>query len=157
MPAIGYCTTGIDEIDRIRPLWEALNEHHFRINTRFRPHYEQMTFNERKTYFSLLCGTGLFRLDLATDPATGTDIGYCAGSVSGNKTGEIESLFIAPAYRSSGIGTALVTRILAWMDTCGVVQKRVSVSAGNEDVWQFYRKFDFYPRMTVLEQTDGKQ
>ena len=40
------------------------------------------------------------------------------------------------------------------MDTCGVVQKRVSVSAGNGDAWQFYRKSDFYPRLTVLEQTD---
>ncbi|MDD1684988.1 MAG: GNAT family N-acetyltransferase [Methanoregula sp.] len=113
MPAIEYCTTGIDEIDRIRPLWEALNEHHRRINNRFRAHYEKMTFDEREAYFSLLCSTGLFRLALATDRQTGTDIGYCAGCVSEKKTGEIESIFIAPEYRSCGIGTTLVTRVLA--------------------------------------------
>jgi GNAT superfamily N-acetyltransferase len=157
MPAIEYFTIGIDEIDRIRPLWEELNRHHLRINTRFRAHYEQMNFEERKAYFSLLCDTGLLWLDLATDPAAGTAVGYCAASVSGKKTGEIESLFIAPEYRSRGIGTALVTRALAWMGGCGAVQKRVSVSTGNEDTWPFYRMFGFYPRLTVLEQTGRQQ
>jgi ribosomal protein S18 acetylase RimI-like enzyme len=68
------------------------------------------------------------------------------------KTGEVESLFVDAAYRSEGIGSALVTRGLAWMDSFGVVRKQVSVSDGNEAAWEFYRKFGFYPRMTVLEQ-----
>jgi diamine N-acetyltransferase len=157
MPDIEYGARGFEEIDRIRPLWEALNEHHRRINIRFRAHYGRMSFAERKAYFSGLCDNGLFRLDIATVPATGSDIGYCAASVSGKMIGEIESLFIAPEYRSRGIGTTLVARSLAWMDNCGAVQKRVSVSTGNEDTWQFYRKFGFYPRMTVLEQTGGQQ
>ena len=68
------------------------------------------------------------------------------------KAGEVESLFVDKTYRSAGIGTALVTRGLAWMDSCGVVRKRVSVGCGNEDTGAFYRKFGFYPRMTVIEQ-----
>lgn len=66
--------------------------------------------------------------------------------------GEVESLFVEPAYRSEGIGTVLVTRGLAWMNSIGAVRKRVSVGDGNETAWAFYRKFGFYPRMTVLEQ-----
>ena len=67
--------------------------------------------------------------------------------------GEVESLFVEDAYRSEGIGTTLVIRGLAWMDHLGTVRKRVSVGEGNEAAWTFYRKFGFYPRMTVLEQT----
>ena len=145
MHAVAYRTTGIREIELIRPLWEQLNEHHQR-GIPFKTHYERMTFEDRKSHFRLQTG---LRLDLHD---TGTYVGYCVSSVSAGKAGEVESLFVDKAYRSAGIGTALVTRGLAWMDSCGVVRKRVSVGCGNEDVWAFYRKFGFYPRMTVLEQ-----
>jgi ribosomal protein S18 acetylase RimI-like enzyme len=38
------------------------------------------------------------------------------------------------------------------MDSCGAERKRVSVGNGNEAAWAFYKKFGFYPRMTILEQ-----
>jgi GNAT superfamily N-acetyltransferase len=66
--------------------------------------------------------------------------------------GEIESIFVEAPYRSKGIGKALITRALAWMDSSGAIKKRVSVSDGNEGVWEFYRRFGFFPRMMVLEQ-----
>jgi len=69
--------------------------------------------------------------------------------------GEVESLFVDKANRSAGIGTVLVTRGLAWMDSCEVIRKRVSVGNGNESAWAFYRKFGFYPRMAMLEQKTG--
>ena len=152
MHAVAYRTTGIDEIDLIRPLWEQLNEHYHRKASRFRRHYERMTFEERRSNFYKLHEAGQLRLDLAADSRDGKYIGYCVSSVPEEKTGEVESLFVDAAYRSEGIGTALVTRGLAWMDSLGVVRKRVSVSDGNEAAWEFYRKFGFYPRMTVLEQ-----
>jgi diamine N-acetyltransferase len=152
MHAVDYRTTGISEIELIRPLWEQLNGYHQRKATHFRTHYERMTFEERKLHFGHLHGSGQLRLDLAADSATGKYVGYCVSSVSADKAGEVESLFVDKAYRSAGIGTVLVTRGLAWMDSCGVVRKRVSVGDGNEAAWAFYRKFGFYPRMTVLEQ-----
>ena len=152
MHAVAFRTTGMGEIDLIRPLWVQLNEHHRAKAICFRKHYERMTFNDRKAYFTRLLETGPLRLDLATDTRTGTYIGYCVSSVSEEKTGEVESLFVAREYRSSGIGTELVTRGLAWMDSLGVARKRVCVGDGNEEAWAFYRKFGFYPRMTVLEQ-----
>ena len=45
-----------------------------------------------------------------------------------------------------------MTRAIAWLDNAGAVRKRVSVAYGNEAAGTFYRKFGFYPRMTVLEQ-----
>jgi ribosomal protein S18 acetylase RimI-like enzyme len=152
MHAVAYRTTGIDEIDLIRPLWEQLNQYHHTRATHFRKHYERMTFGDRKLHFQDIATAGNLCLDLAADPATGTCVGYCVSSLSAEKTGEVESLFVEEAYRSAGVGTALVARGLAWMDSCGAVRKRVSVGNGNEAAWAFYRKFGFFPRMTILEQ-----
>jgi ribosomal protein S18 acetylase RimI-like enzyme len=73
-------------------------------------------------------------------------------SLSQEKTGEIESIFIEEAYRTQGIGSTLVTCALAWLDENGSVRNRVPVADGNEAVFGFYKKFGFYPRMKMLEQ-----
>ncbi len=73
-------------------------------------------------------------------------------SISSYNTGEIESIFIEPDYRSYHIGSDLISRALDGMDTCGVRRKRVSVGESHEEVWVVYRKFGFYFRMTILEQ-----
>jgi len=152
MHAVSYRATGFSEIDLIRPLWEQLNEHHHDRASRFRSHYERIPFDARMSYFQKLHVEGQVRLDLAADAMTGKYIGYCVSSVSAENAGEMESLFVEVAYRSQGVGTTLVSRALAWMDSLGTVRNRVSVGAGNEAAWAFYRKFGFYPRMTVLEQ-----
>ncbi len=157
MHAVLYRTTGFSEIDLIQPLWEQLNEHHHARARQFRTHYEEMTFDNRRAYFEKIHRAGTLRIDLATDPATGMNIGYCISSISPENAGEVESLFVDPAYRSEGIGSALMTRCLAWMDSTGTARKRVSVGNGNEDAWVFYRKFGFFPRMTVLEQIKGSE
>jgi ribosomal protein S18 acetylase RimI-like enzyme len=153
MSPIRYRTTDITEIDRIRPLWAQLNAYMHKKAKTFRSHYEQMTFARRKAYFEKLAVSGSLRLDLASDPENGgSDVGYCVSSLSPEKSGEIESIFVEEAYRSRGIGSALIKRALAWFGEHGSVQNRVSVSDGNERAWEFYRKFGFYPRMMVLEQ-----
>jgi diamine N-acetyltransferase len=152
MHSVVYRTTGFEEIDLIRPLWEQLNGHHHAKATRFRAHYEKLTFEDRRAQFEKIHRAGRLRLDIAVDTRTGMNVGYCVSSLSPELTGEVESVFVEPAYRSEGIGTALVGRCLAWMDSLGTVRKRVSVGDGNESAWAFYRKFGFFPRMTVLEQ-----
>jgi ribosomal protein S18 acetylase RimI-like enzyme len=119
-----------------------------------------MTFEKRKAYFEQVASAGSLCIDLAFD---GRDkdryVGYCVSSLfiekTGGRTGEIESIFVDVAYRSCGIGSTLVSRALGWLDEHGSSRNRVSVSEGNEPVWNFYKKFGFYPRMTVLEQKKG--
>lgn len=152
MHTFAYRTTGFSEIDLIRPLWEQLNAHHHAGALRFRDHYERMTFEDRRLHFLSCHESGNLRIDLAMDPETGRYVGYCVSSLTPERNGEIESLFVEPGYRSQGIGTALVTRALAWMDGCGAERIRVVVGDGNEPSFAFYEKFGFFPRMTVLEQ-----
>jgi GNAT superfamily N-acetyltransferase len=111
-----------------------------------------MRFEDRKIFFERLAGTGSLRVDLAVDPETGRYIGYCVSSLSREKTGEIESIFVEERYRNLGVGSHLITRALGWLNAGGSVRNRVSVGDGNEDAFGFYQKFGFFPRMTVLEQ-----
>jgi diamine N-acetyltransferase len=152
MKVVEYRTTGIHEIDCIRPLWERLNNLHRERTPHFKPYYERMSFEERKRDFRKIHQAGFLQLELARDPATAMDVGYCICSISAENTGNVESIFVEASYRSRGIGTALVNQGLAWMDSQGVWQKRLSVAAGNESSLLFYARFGFFPRMTVLEQ-----
>jgi len=160
MPTIEYRRTDIREIDCIRHLWFLLNEYMSTRTTYFRSHFEQMTFEKRKAYFEQVASAGSLFIDLAFDVRDKDRyVGYCVSSLlmekTGEITGEIESIFVDDSYRSQGIGSALATRALGWLDENGSTRNRVSVSEGNESVWNFYKKFKFYPRMTVLEQKKG--
>jgi ribosomal protein S18 acetylase RimI-like enzyme len=107
-------------------------------------------------YFEHVAAARTLCIDLAFDLENSNRyVGYCVSSLSQEKTGEIESIFVDEIYRSCGIGSALVTRALVWLDENGSTRNRISVSEGNEPVWNFYKKFKFYPRMTVLEQKKG--
>jgi phosphinothricin acetyltransferase len=152
VPPVEYRTTDIAGIEVIRPLWNRICEHH-RIRARtFRAFFESTTFDDRKAHFARCAEAGDLQVDLACDPATGRCVAYCVTSLSAERTGEIESLYVDEAYRSLGVGTALVRRALMWLDENGSIENRVSVAEGNEEAFPFYRRFGFYPRRTVLEQ-----
>lgn len=152
MVSIEYRATDITEIDLIRPLWVQLNEHNHANAATFRAYYEHLTFDDRKAYFEKTAAAGHLRLDLALETGSQRYVGYCVSSLSPERTGEIESIFVEEEYRSQGIGSVLLARALEWLDANGSVRNRVSVAEGNEGSFPFYRKFGFSPRMTVLEQ-----
>ena len=151
-PDVQYSVTGFAEIDQIRSLWEQLNDHHYANARAFRDVYSAWGFDDRKAHFAKLALSGQFRIDLASDPVSGSHVGYCVSSLSPLLDGEIESVFVEAGFRSQGIGSALIARTLQWFERQGAQRVRVSVADGNEAAFPFYRKFGFYPRMTVLEQ-----
>jgi ribosomal protein S18 acetylase RimI-like enzyme len=152
MPSITYQRTDETGLEFIRQLWEQLNEHHRSRTRYFRTYYEKLAFDDRKRYFEAIVREGgVVAVDIVRDPATGRPVGYSVSSLSNDEVGEIESLFVDPAYRLQGIGSMLVSRAIAWLEKCGVEKIQVKVAQGNEDTWKFYNQFGFYPRMTVLE------
>jgi len=70
-----YRTTPSDETESVPPLWEQLHSHHHVVSSRFRTHYEQMTFEERKSGFLKINRSGQVRPDLALDTITGRVVG----------------------------------------------------------------------------------
>jgi ribosomal protein S18 acetylase RimI-like enzyme len=142
-------------IDEIRLMWQTLNEYHCRCSTNFTHHYCNMTFEKRKADLKKKAAGGAMRIDIAVDEATGNGVGYIVSSVNPEKTGEIESVFVSDAFRGMGIGDSLIKKALAWMEQKGAETKIVEVSIGNESAFDFYGRYDFLPRKTVLLQRKG--
>jgi ribosomal protein S18 acetylase RimI-like enzyme len=139
-------------LDRIKLLWEELNEHHCQHSSNFKDHYIQMTFEKRKFDLLKKSLSGKMRVDLAVDEVSGCTVGYCVSSLNGEKTGEIESIFVNVAYRGLAVGDALIKNALLWMDKGGAAEKIVEVGDGNEQVFGFYSRYGFLIRKTVLKQ-----
>ena len=94
---------------------------------------------------------GSLRIDMVRDTFSGNYIGYCVTSVSAERQGEIESIYIEPEYRRSGIGDGLMKRALSWLENRSAGRKILGVAEGNERVFAFYSRYGFYPRTTILE------
>jgi GNAT superfamily N-acetyltransferase len=79
-------------------------------------------------------------------------MGYCVAVINMESIGEIESIFVEKDFRNAGIGDALMTKALKWMETQHVESKIVAIAIGNERVHQFYTRYGFLPRVTILKQ-----
>ena len=136
----------------IKPLWEELNKHHESISTYFSEAFSEFTFEIRKSTLLMKSMNGHLFTDIAIDAESHMEIGYCISTINSELKGEVESIYIKPEHRKSGVGSLLMTRALNWFDSNGVTEKNVVVAYGNEQAHSFYSKFGFYPRTTVLRQ-----
>jgi ribosomal protein S18 acetylase RimI-like enzyme len=144
-------------LDNVKELWEALNEYHGKKALYFKDFYRQFSFNARKNDWIKRVRNGSIHVVICFDEAVQTRAGYCISSVNSDHEGEIESIFVLPDYRGLGIGEELMQRSLHWMSEAGVEKIVVNVAAGNEQSFSFYKKFNFYPRKTMLEQIKRKE
>ncbi len=143
---------GLEVLDDIKELWEQLNVHHRDRAPHFSAVFARKTFADRKADILAHAAGGLCVL-LARDNA-GKLIGYCVNTICEFRVGEIDSLFILPEYRGQGLGEILVERSVSWLNEQEVIKIFLEVSAGNEQVFEFYAKYGFYPAKIVLEQQE---
>jgi diamine N-acetyltransferase len=144
-----YEQGGGEFLERVRPLWEKLNEHHLSKTHYFQQHYSTFTFDQRRE--PLLVADLTLHVDLALDEDTKRDIAYCISTVNSQGVGEVESIYIDPGYRKLGIGDQLMKHAMQWMDGQPVKRRQIAVAEGNEAVFAFYEHYGFYPRKTILE------
>jgi len=155
MPEIRYISGGEELLDRIKPLWEKLNHHHQICSVDFKRWYRQFTFEMRKSMITEKSRGDDILVDLAQIAGENEIIGYCLSTIipkNSGLEGEVDSIFVDEEYRGLHIGEELFSRTLRWFDRRKVDFRRLLVATGNEEVLEFYRKFDFYPRVIVLEQ-----
>jgi len=156
MANIEYIETDRQGLDLIVPLWQKLNEHHRLRSLYFPGHYTRMTWDLRKKQLIDKSRNGSIRIDLAKDGNTEALIGYCVSTISEKRQGEIDSIYIEDGYRRCGIGDNLMKKALKWMDEHSVKGKMLEVASGNEEVFAFYSRYDFYPRSTIMRQVETK-
>lgn len=144
---IVYKKLPADELQGIKHLWEKLRLMHYEKSNYFKDFMKTVSFETRCEKF-LKMGPDHLSIDIAL---FGADIiGYCISSYQ-DEAGEIDSLFVEKQYRSHNIGEALIQSGIDWLREKGCKKIMVSVAEGNEEVFGFYRKQGFYPRMTCLE------
>lgn len=154
---IEYLEKNHDDLEIIRPLWQKLNQHHLENSKYHKDIRAATTFDMRKTQLLEKSRQGALRVDLAKDLKTKEYVGYCVTTINQEKQGEIESLYIETDYRGMGIGDSLMTRALGWLKTMSVKKTILGVAEGNESVFPFYRRYNFYPRVTILwQKTDSE-
>lgn len=134
-----------DEIHEIQPLWESLNHLHEEKSDYYKAHFRSFTFEQRLDQFKNRNGIKVFA---AKD--NGTLAGYCIASQKDN-TGEIDSIFILPGYRKTGLGNELMQTAEQWLENQGIDKIHICVAQGNEAVFEFYGKHGYLHRFSVLE------
>ena len=153
---VEYCEGSFDLLDEIAPLWEKLRDHHAGVSLHFSDVIAAATFTARKEKLAELAEEGALRVVLARLKDTETCIGYCVASVSRDKVGSVESVFVEEPCRDHGIGDALIRKALAWLDGMKVKANTIHVAYGNERVHAFYRRYGFYPRNVLMQQKEKK-
>jgi len=139
----------------VAPLWEKLRDYHASLSPSFASKLRSMSFEMRQQRFISLAETGSILVEIAHEQTIDKAIGYCVSSISESfkvRSGQIESIYIEPSYRGWGIGQMLVQRALEWFKQMKTERQILYVADGNEAVFEFYRKFNFHRRSTLLEQ-----
>ncbi len=134
-----------DRIETVKPLWEALNRLHHDRSTHFRDHFAVFTFEQRLAQFNSRDAIQVFAARKGE-----TLIGYCIASAK-DSIGEIDSIYVKEAFRSTGAGDALMAEAEAWLNTLKIDKIHISVAEGNESVFGFYRRHGYRHRFSVLE------
>jgi ribosomal protein S18 acetylase RimI-like enzyme len=70
-------------------------------------------------------------------------IGFCITSLSSDRIGEVEALYVVDKYQGNNLGTKLLQNSLQWLEENNALEQKLIVAAGNEQVFSFYEKFDF--------------
>lgn len=149
MAEVQYHELPAEEIERIRPLWEKLNEHHAEVSPHFAQDFRNNSFDIRVR--RLMSERAHLKIWVAEDEG-GELVGYAIGSMSGGATtrGELDSLYVEQEYRGTKIGEVLARRILEWFEENEVHNVVIAVATGNEQVLRFYDRLGFAPRAYTL-------
>jgi diamine N-acetyltransferase len=77
-------------------------------------------------------------------------IGFCITSLSSDRIGEVEALYVLDEYQGNKLGAKLMQTSLQWLEENNALEQKLIVAVGNEQVFSFYQKFGFYPGYTTL-------
>ena len=154
MAEIEYTVTDRHGLDLIAPLWRKLLEHHAGRSIHFSEQMAAMTYEERKNQLIEKSHDGELRIDLAHDKEADKLIGYCIGTISEDRRGEVESIYVEPDYRRAGVADIMLRRCLAWMEEKSVRKKVLVIAVGNEEVMPLYERHAFFPRAIIMEQVE---
>jgi ribosomal protein S18 acetylase RimI-like enzyme len=151
MRQVDYIATDEKDIGLITPLREKIRQYHVERSKYFKERITEKSIEEMNRQLLAKSTHGIC-LDLVRAVKSGVLVGYCLSNINEERQGEILSIYLEPEYRRQRIGYKLMERALAWMDKQGAKHKVLGIGAGNEEVVDFYRHFNFEIRSVIMEQ-----
>jgi ribosomal protein S18 acetylase RimI-like enzyme len=144
----------LDDVDRLKPLWQALRDHHATLAEMGPVRSVAASWERRRAqYLEWLAGEAHTLLLAERD---GEPIGYAVVSVEshgpatwdvGDRVAEIETLSVLDSERGAGVGRALTE---ASLETAGADAVFVGVAHTNEAAIRFYEREGFEPFYTLM-------
>jgi ribosomal protein S18 acetylase RimI-like enzyme len=156
-PDVAIVPAGLERLEDLRPLWEALHRHHLdvapellslgagrsaRDSWRVRHAHYLDLFRESST-FVLIAESGSVAIGYALVHVRGPEESWETGPVA-----ELETLALLPEHRGRGIGSQLLQAVFQRLRQMGVQQWSVGVIGANREALRFYERFDLLPFMT---------
>lgn len=138
------------DLDLLEDIWYKFINYHEKNSKHFASRFAGYRFNENKEKFLQKCHGGQIKIDLVREDGKDGYGGFCISLIDSRGEGEIEAIYIEPELSKQGVGTALVSRAMAWFRENRVKQVRVEVAVGNEAVLLFYERFGFLPFSMIL-------
>jgi len=155
-PSCQVVELGVDEVERVAPLFKQLVEFHREVVEGAWPlRTEEAAWAHRRGQYLQWLGEGSARM-LAAAPVGdegAQPLGYAVLSVKpsmaswdvGAEVGELETLAVAEGARGEGIGTLLIEACRERLRAEGVTHWAVGVVEGNEDATRLYERVGFRP------------
>jgi GNAT superfamily N-acetyltransferase len=131
----------------IKHLWEQLNELHKQKSNNFKDYYARFTFEKRMESIHEKENFAVFIAE-HDEEIVGYTIVSCLKDL-----GEIDSIFLIPTLRNSGLGKKLIEKAEEWLSEQNINKIVISVADGNEAVFPFYQSLGYHPRLTLFEKT----
>jgi ribosomal protein S18 acetylase RimI-like enzyme len=159
---------GLEDLDRLEPLWVSVHHRHAESMPELAPYVDDATTwaERRGLYAELLAKPDTILLLAAADDAL---IGYGLAHVmpaaetwipdtwvTGPRIGEIESLAVLPEYRGHGLGTELLDRLERELRAQGVADLVLGVLPGNDGAIRMYERRGYRPTWLYLSRFENR-
>lgn len=163
-----------DDLDSLGPLWVGVHHQHQAAMPELAPYAtDEQTWTARRALYADVLAKPDTILLLAYDdeaPDGAALVGYGLAHVlrtaetwvadtwrRGERTGEIESLAVASAYRGQGIGTLLLERLEAGLRAIGVEDLILGVLAGNVAAQRLYERHGYRATWLYLSRSPATE
>ncbi len=141
---------GTNGVDEVRPLWDALREHHADVSLyrALNTDIVQAWDLRRAWYLRVLRDGGVIVKARADSDLVGYAVASCEEGPDdtfdvGSGVAEIISLMVARDARGEGVGSSMISAVEAWALSRGLGSLRVAVMSGNDRAVRFYEEHEF--------------
>lgn len=141
-----------NEMDRIKPLWEALYRHQSEHGMLLRlPEGAYEAWSK-----SIVPFLGRFA-SIVVAELNGEIVAFVAGRIRtlppyfGSTTvGSISEVFVSESYRSGGIGRRLLAFAIDWFQNQKITRVELQVVSGNPEGIRFYRQLGWHEELVQM-------